>query len=275
MFRCATRYDWYLLQNHEYIYNTIIKSEDGKINIINLKEWKFIPNMMFDEIKNLISNNEIKLNLIHSESNYEVRRKWMSHTKTTTHIHPCIYSINKENISSFKWSEITSKGHFNICKFIFTNGAGFYCDIDGKYGLTQWASGIDDTIENLPLIEKAFRSKKFNKIKDAIQLDSSSYNIKVLKLFKKNFYDNFLNDEIDENINNEQKIIKDGRKQYYLIKDKLYKVKKDKSQGDLFGTYIDGKIEEIKIDKKPIKKPSKENNDELVDEPIIEVKRKK
>jgi hypothetical protein len=42
-------------------------------------------------------------------------------------------------------------------------------------------------------------------------------------------------------------IIKDGRKQYYLIEDKLYKVKKDKSIGDYFGYYIDGKIvEEVK-----------------------------
>jgi hypothetical protein len=41
---------------------------------------------------------------------------------------------------------------------------------------------------------------------------------------------------------NEPKIIKDGRKQYYLIDTKLYKIKKDKSQGELFGSYIDGKI---------------------------------
>jgi len=41
---------------------------------------------------------------------------------------------------------------------------------------------------------------------------------------------------------NELKIIKDGRKQYYLIEDKLYKVKKDKSRGVLFGSYKDGKI---------------------------------
>ena len=41
---------------------------------------------------------------------------------------------------------------------------------------------------------------------------------------------------------NELKIIKDGRKQYYLIDTKLYKIKKDKTQGDLFGSYIDGKI---------------------------------
>ena len=50
---------------------------------------------------------------------------------------------------------------------------------------------------------------------------------------------------IDENYV-EHKIIKDDRKQYYLIEDKLYKVKKDKSQGELFGTYIDGKIKVIK-----------------------------
>ena len=41
---------------------------------------------------------------------------------------------------------------------------------------------------------------------------------------------------------NEPKIIKDGRKQYYLDNDKLYKIKKDKSRGELFGRYIDGKI---------------------------------
>ena len=31
-------------------------------------------------------------------------------------------------------------------------------------------------------------------------------------------------------------------KQYYLDDTKLYKVKKDKSRGDLFGSYKDGKI---------------------------------
>jgi hypothetical protein len=41
---------------------------------------------------------------------------------------------------------------------------------------------------------------------------------------------------------NEPIIIKDGRKQYYLVNDKLYKVKKDKTQGNLFGSYKDGKI---------------------------------
>ena len=47
---------------------------------------------------------------------------------------------------------------------------------------------------------------------------------------------------IDKDDTNGPPIIKDGRKQYYLIGTKLYKVKRDKSQGKLFGSYIDGKI---------------------------------
>jgi len=53
--------------------------------------------------------------------------------------------------------------------------------------LTQWAYCIYDDEKNLELIEKVFRSSKFNKIKNSIQMDSSSYNIKVMKLFKKTF----------------------------------------------------------------------------------------
>jgi len=83
---------------------------------------------------------------------------------------------------------------------------------------------------------------------------------------------------------NEPKIIKDGRKQYYLVGDKLYKVKKDKSQGELFGRYIDGKIvdgvenideEIITKSKKPFIKKSitKPINEIQIDKPIVETKK--
>jgi len=72
----------------------------------------------------------------------------------------------------------------------------------------------------------------------------TEYEIKLIKETKINGYKDIK--LINEN---EPKIIKNGRKQYYLINDKLYKVKKDKTQGDLFGKYIDGKIiEEINND---------------------------
>ena len=65
----------------------------------------------------------------------------------------------------------------------------------------------------------------------------SENEIKLIKETKVSGYNDVK--PIDEN---ELKIIKDGRKQYYLINNKLYKIKKDKSRGELFGSYKDGKI---------------------------------
>ena len=61
--------------------------------------------------------------------------------------------------------------------------------------------------------------------------------VKLIKETKINGYNDVKH--INEN---ELKIIKDGRKQYYLIDTKLYNIKKDKTQGDLFGIYINDKI---------------------------------
>lgn len=49
-------------------------------------------------------------------------------------------------------------------------------------------------------------------------------------------------------------VIKDGKKQYYLVDDKLYKIKKDKTFGELFGSYIDGKVVEDVVIQKTSKK---------------------
>ncbi len=66
-------------------------------------------------------------------------------------------------------------------------------DKTGMYGLTQWAYCIYDEPENLEKIKKAFLSTKFKKLMEAIHLSSSTYNIPALKLFDKNFYENFNN----------------------------------------------------------------------------------
>jgi hypothetical protein len=191
-FRCATRYDWYVLHNTNYIDQTEIKDQNNIISKINLNEWKFIPNMMFNEIKELINNTD-KLDVNNYRSNYGADKKWVSKSKTQEFKYPVVYSINKNNELSLRYSNTNKNGHFGLSKFIFSNGAGFYCDVDGNFGLTQWSYCIYDNKNNLEKIKNAFLTKKFNDIKNAIQLDSSSYNIKVMKLFNKCFYDNFIN----------------------------------------------------------------------------------
>ena len=133
-------------------------------------------------------NNKNILDDNYYRSDYGADKKWVSKNKNNEFKYPVVYSINKNNNLSLRYSNINNKGHFGKSKFIFSNGAGFFCDKKGDYGLTQWAYCIYDDEKKLEFIEKAFRSYKFNKIKDSIQLDSSSYNIKVLKLFKKDFY---------------------------------------------------------------------------------------
>ena len=190
-FKASTRYDWYILEKTPKYKNTIIKDEEGIINNINLDEWNFIPNMLFKQIKSLIIHTNDCLDVNYYRSNYGADKKWVSKTENSEFKYPVIYSINKSNNLSLKYSNTTKKGMFGKSKFIFSNGAGFYCDKNGDYGLTQWAYCIYDNPDVLNNIDKAFRNIDFHRIIQAIKLDSSSYNIKVMKMLKKDFWKDF------------------------------------------------------------------------------------
>jgi len=148
--------------------------------------------MLFNNIKNLMNTND-KLNITRDRSLYPTEnKKLVKKIKDNEYKYPLVYTINKSNQMTLRYTNDNTKGHFGYSKFIFSNGAGFYCDKDGKYGLTEWSYCIYDEIKNLDNIEKAFRNNKFNKIINAIQLTSNKYNINVMKLFKKDFYKDFI-----------------------------------------------------------------------------------
>ena len=193
MFSCNTRYDWYILQNINNYKFTIIKDEIGIINNIDLKTIFFIPNKLLKEVFNLISNNKKKLDVNYYRSNYGAdKKKWISDEKTSIYKYPVINSINKFNKLSLKYSSTNKNGIFGKSKFVFSNGSGYYCDFKGKYGITQWAYCIYDEPDKLKLIEKTFRNPKFEDIITSIKITSNKYNIEIMKLFKKDFYKNFV-----------------------------------------------------------------------------------
>lgn len=196
IFSSSTRYDWYLMQNIKYEYNTIIKDENGIVCSNNISNMRFIPNCCFDIISNITSSNE-KLEILHSESIYEPRKTHMNSLETSIFKYPCIYSINKNNKPTFKYSSINNKGHFGISKIIWAGGfSGHLLDINGEYGMTQWASAIVDNIDNLHSIKKAFETNIFKLIIKAINL-SKQQEYKILKEFNKNFYEYILSNEIE------------------------------------------------------------------------------
>lgn len=189
---CNTPFDCYVLQNTTYESNTLIIDEDNIKNNIDLTKWKFIPNKLFELIKKLISKNSKTLDINYYRSNYGHDKKWVSKIKDKEFIYPVIYSIDKNNKLNLHYSNKNNNGHFNKSKFIFSNGSGTYLDIEGNYGLTQWAYCIYDSPENLKNIQKAFQTELFKNLISALKIDSSKYNIETMKLFKKNFYQEFL-----------------------------------------------------------------------------------
>jgi hypothetical protein len=283
VFKCGTRYDWYLIEHKPKYKNTIVIDEFNNINEIDLSIFKWLPNSNIETIQNILAiNNDETCPIIYNRSNYgSDNKKYISKIKDDIYKYPVIHTIPLSGIR-YIYSSCNDKGHYGISKVIFgDNGLNdVIIDMNGDFAMSENSMAIKvSDLETAQNIKKALLSKKFKKFIKCCIIGNFRIDWRLFKEFKKNFWKDFLNDEIEEHINNElPEIIKDGRKQYYLIENKLYKVKKDKSQGELFGTYIDGKIEESIIEvkkKKIIKKSYNEYNHESVDKPIIEVKKKK
>ncbi len=68
-----------------------------------------------------------------------------------------------------------------------------YLDKNGDYGLTQWATGIEDDKENLFNIRNVLDSEKFkNEVIKATSVSKAEINRKILKYFKKDFWKEFI-----------------------------------------------------------------------------------
>jgi hypothetical protein len=149
---------------------------------------------MLQEISQLLARqHDEKLNIIRDRSVYSTERKdLVSRVQVGDYVHPLVYTINKNNEPTLFYTNDNTRGHFGRSKFIFSNGAGFYCDMDGNYGMTEWAYCIYDIAENLPRIKNAFLTPRFEKLKRAIQLDSQTYNVHILKDLRKDFWRDFV-----------------------------------------------------------------------------------
>jgi hypothetical protein len=191
-FRCSTRYDWYILQNTKYKKKTKILGQDCKTYTVDLTTLNFIPNDSFILLKKLIDS-KIKVEILHSRSDYGTDKKWTDKIEDSVFKYPCVYSVNRKNIPTFRWSNTNKNGMFGIPKVIWGGGAtGFIVDKKGKYGLTEWCSGITDDVENLENIKKCLDSEKFKIVIKATSVSKAEINIKILKHFKKDFWKEFI-----------------------------------------------------------------------------------
>jgi hypothetical protein len=216
-FGAETRYDWYVLKNEPSENKTIVKFQDGEIKTIDLTNCKFIPNGSYDKIQSLLAKSgetsckvmydrtqygtdkenmsKDKIEIIHSYSEYETRKDFINKEKTVKFKYPVVYTVAKGDKINL-WYSSEKKGHFGVPKLIWSNGRiisiGCIVDKDGKYGLSQFAYGLVESPENLESIKNIFDSAEFRKIMEHCSVGELSLNRKVLELFKKDFWKEFL-----------------------------------------------------------------------------------
>jgi len=201
-FKCGTSYDWYILENTSRYTKTAVVGEDDVRSEIDMGDWTFLPNMMHDYIKGLMTNDVTnRLDITRDRSVYGTDNKkgLISKEKTDKYCYPLINSIKKDGSIDFRYTcddTRAAKGQlpqFGRTKFIFCNGAGCYKDMTGDIGFTEWGFAIYDTPENVEKIEMAFKTQEFTNILNAIKIiPSQKCNPEVMKLFRKDFWKDLL-----------------------------------------------------------------------------------
>jgi hypothetical protein len=195
VFNCESRYDWYILKNAEPVRPTKVNFQDGIIEDVNLWTLDFIPNSDFKRISYLLESNNDLVVVLHDYSLYETRKTWMSKEQTAECEYPCIYTVNSKHEPTFYYSSKRGE-HFGVSKLIWSNGrissVGSLIDINGDYGLTQFAYAIVDHPDHLPKIKQAFDSKAFRKLMESCSVGQLSINHKIISKFRKDFWKSFV-----------------------------------------------------------------------------------
>lgn len=197
LFGAKTDFDYYFIKNSNKNILTNIIDIDNEEYFLNLKEVEFIPSCKLNEVYSLVAKNgEEKVNLIHSYSFYDHRKKYLSKCMDDVYNLPCIYSIkspDKGNIPVFLYSNI-NKGHFGEKKVIWASGAtGIIIDSKGEYGMCEFTQGIVDDVDNLENIKTALLNDYFIKyIMGHRNSLGNKYNNKIISTFRKDFWKEFI-----------------------------------------------------------------------------------
>ncbi len=187
-----------IISDGDVLVNTHI---DGEIKI-NIKKFNTIPTDNIKLYQRLVAGeNDEKIELLYSRSLYGSDKSNTSAIENDEFRLPVIYGYPLKGIKTI-YSNI-DKGHFNINKVILIRAStNSILDIDGEYGLSQYAFAIVDTDENLKTIKKVVDSDDFKKLKAYFigvvsqntnaAIDAPGNMFKIIKEFKKDFWKEFI-----------------------------------------------------------------------------------
>jgi len=194
-FNATTNYDWYLVKKTPQHKATPVKYVDRLKDDINFAHLNYLPSFNVPVINSLMAKNgEEKVEVSHSYSFYETRNDNVSKTKHGEFVNECAYMITPSGeITSYYSND--DVGHFGVPKVMvqYGNGTSSVIDGNGDYGMTEYVFGIIDDVENLPSIKRALDSDDFkNVIKGMQSSTSKTFNLKIFKDFRKDFWKDFI-----------------------------------------------------------------------------------
>lgn len=200
-FKCATRFDWYVLQNNDQKCVTDIQDESGELAKSDIRDLPFIPNAKIKRIFELVAKgNEEKIQVLWScDYHTQAREKdgTISKEKNGNFIYPCVQHVDVDGEPSCVWySSMNSRGHFGIPKVVFSSRqvGGTLIDSKGEYGMCQDCSAIVATKEELPLIKQAFDSQEFIDLMKFCDFGGNRdrYPRKIIAMFRRDFWKEFV-----------------------------------------------------------------------------------
>ena len=195
VFGASVRYDWYVLENVANYKPTVIKDETGKIIELDLTKVPFIPNAEYEKIYSLVAkDDEERVKVLHSYSDYETRKKYMSDKQSEEFKYPVVHRMTKDG-NIFWYSNRNDLGHFGVAKVIlnFNEILYPYNDWDGEYGMSQISFGIRiSSKEEGENIVDAINSYEFRKIIELTKWATFQTEWRMFKYLKKDFWKEFI-----------------------------------------------------------------------------------
>lgn len=180
MFKCETKYDYYLIKQGDHIINTKIDDMNYIIHNLNLKEYNWLPNCNYEEVFKYFDKDENDNYELLRSSSYRVHKKlnYVKDTPTEIYKFPVIHSTNLSGVR-YKYTNDNTKGLYGISKIIFgdTGLNDVIIDMDGDYAMTGMATGI-----------------KINSFQDGLNLREFLLNNKFKQVLKDCKWSNFQND---------------------------------------------------------------------------------
>jgi hypothetical protein len=194
-FGLSLKLDYYVLNKEKKSSKLTVIENDNEIKQINLVNYSFIPHYNFDLMRVFTNNQDEQLKVIYSYV-YDPRNTYISNEMTDEFCYPLVHSTPKSG-NRFKYSSINNKGHFGIPKVIFGESGinDVIIDIDGHYGMTQGAIGIEiKTIEEGEKIKNVLLSDNFQNFINGFIWSNFRIDWRLFTHLKKDFWKEFVDE---------------------------------------------------------------------------------